>query len=133
MITNRHRIDYLLDALAEPFPEKAKKKSCACGDAQQAATDSFQTRRDLIEGALLEALQLSGADTRKPGDHLESILDEMSEAELGKLLTCVPLKIVDTHLSDLSLFLDPERPTTLEEVIEWDKKHLQDFEKINLC
>ena len=152
-ITNRHRLDYVLDLLAEPFPEKAKLVACACGAKGQggplgelkAQGDSMLSKRDLIEGALLEALgkgtSLGNPDPKpnefcagracelrtKPLGFLEAELDAMNNDQVGKLLKLTPIPTIDIHLRDMALFLDPERGTTFNEVKDWDLRHRNDF------
>lgn len=148
-ITNRHRINYILDVLAEPFPEKAKYKSCACGaasDEKNGATttltgsgakvegEKMPCKRDLIEQALLEALKMDYYDVRtsaafiqavRKENDFESFLDRLSDEEIGNLLSKVNIGLIDTHLRDLALFMDPNRPvkTTFSEIKRWDKRH----------
>lgn len=137
MITNRQRLDYILDWLAESFPEKAQMKSCACGakgektegkEKEKTVTksDRFPSKRELIEASLLLALKRQGS----AGDatvSLEAALDEMDETEIGQLLKKMPVDLIDRHLSDMALFKNQHRPTTLQEIIDWDTRHAKDF------
>ena len=136
-ITNRHRLDYLLDVLAESFPEKAKLVSCACGTKDKGelktATNSdgeamLLSKRDLVENALLEAFKLDFPDDKSTT--LDEALGKLSDKALGKLLRLVPVDTIDVHLRDLALFLDSNRQTTLGEVKSWDTRHASDL-KIN--
>lgn len=134
--TNRQRLSYLLDVLAEPFPDTAKKQACNCGAEEtnsvknetenetknetenKAPQVTFTTKRDLIEGALLDALGGSMSS-------FQSALDKMSDAQVGTaLLTHVDVDMVDRHLHDLDLFAT--RPTTLDELKAWDTAHKND-------
>jgi hypothetical protein len=123
MISNRQRLNYVLDTLAESFPDDMILKSCNCGadggKQPQVATGQM-TKRKLIEEALLEALGGASAAGAASGPRtLTAVLDGMSEAELAKLLSHLPVAAIDQQLNDLAVFLS--RPTTLDEIITWDK------------
>lgn len=141
VITNRQRLDYILDWLAEPFPEKAQLKSCACGASDQAGkkeekkestvpsdpSGRFPSKRELIEEALLTALKTQTSTAEIRAQTLEMALNDMDETEIGQLLKLMPVDLIDRHLSDMSLFRNPLRPTSLQEIEDWDTRHAKDF------
>lgn len=152
-ITNKQRLLYLLDILAEPFPESAKLESCSCGANEQKEVSTegvilskestfvpnmedakktlysiegpMLSKRDLIEVALLEAYS-----PKKKFKTFDEFLNSLADDQIGKLLLEVDVGKIDQHLIDLSLFMDTERPiqTTVEEIIKWDTNHKGDFE-----
>lgn len=131
--TNRQRLGYLIDTLAEPFPLENLKRAgkCACGDQSSArsgdALDQTTTKRDAIEQALLMALVKQRSVSAKADSQLTDALDSLSEAQLGQLLKHIPTATVDQHLYDLAVFLQPDRVTTVDEICAWDRKHQHDF------
>jgi hypothetical protein len=124
MISNRQRLNYVLDTLAESFPDDMVSKPCNCGadggGKKPQRAGGQMTKRKLIEEALLEALGgAAGAASGGGPKTLTVVLDGMSEAELAKLLSHLPVAAIDQQLNDLAVFLS--RPTTLDEIITWDK------------
>ena len=136
MINNRQRLNYILDWLAEPFPEEAQLKSCACGTDPSKADvnsvsrdDRFPSKRELLEESLLEALKTQSVENQTVirARTLKDALDALPDSAIGNLLISMPLELVDRHLNDLSLFADPTRPTDIEEIKQWDQRHAKDF------
>lgn len=127
-------MDYILDVLAETFPEKAKLVSCACGGKETAlavtgadGADSLLSKRDLIEKTLFDTYQSTIKETK--ASSFEALLDQLSDNEIRLLLVRMPLETIDLHLRDLALFLSPTRLTTLNEIKDWDSRHRNDFTK----
>ena len=141
MITNIQRLEYILDVIAEPFPQNSNGGECGCGDddaekknvaekKQEPPTSlrsqevplAKQTVRGLVESALTEALpsdwkqEVDGGDG---GGEKLGLLDIIAT----KLLKHFDLEAIDSQMRDLALFLDPNRPvnTTLVEIVAWDK------------
>ena len=102
-ITNRQRVEYILDVLAEQFPTKAKLLSCACGSkaGEKPTLDSsgqvlaavengvLPSKRDLIEGALLDALKREGKQLQATS--LQKALEGMNDEEIGNLIRFAPV------------------------------------------
>lgn len=134
-ISNKQRFLYILDILAEPFPESAKIEACGCGangneekvenaKAHLYAIDGpMLSKRDLIEMALLDAF---GAKNVK---NFEEFVDSLNDEQMGLILQHFDINMIDQHLRDLALFLDDHRAikTTFEEIKKWDKRHKNDF------
>ena len=122
MISNLQRFEYLLDTIAEPFPEKAKERNCGC-DENITETPPWKTKRDLVEEAVVEAMP----ESWKTQGSLKDILKNKSDAEIAPLLSHVNIDTIDSHLQDLARFSNtgtgPEGTTTFSDIVGWDTRH----------
>jgi hypothetical protein len=130
MITNRQRIEYILDTLAEPFSDESKEIKCDCagGDpgGNQTPTNAtpngitntgvpepiVKSKRELIEEAIIDALP----EAKQVSTSMDEVLDNMTEEEIGGLLTHLDVPTIDQELRDLAIFMTPGRLTTLREL-----------------
>jgi hypothetical protein len=137
-ITNRQRLDYLLDWLAESFPEQAQLKSCNCGSdgtrviaSSGVAAGRFPSKRELIEDSLLQGMQAQNPNwVESSSISFSEALDNLDDTQIGRFLKFVPVDLIDRHLNDLALFMNPQRHTSLQEIKEWDKRHANDFSQV---
>lgn len=145
MITNKQRLLYLLDILAEPFSESAKNYSCGCGgdnpdnptekklrsedigSALMAIEGPIVCKRDLIDAVLVDAYNMENKTKYKS---LSEVLEQLNDQQVKEMLPKnMDFSKVDRNLEDIALFIDVNRPkkTTFEEIKAWDARHRNDF------
>ena len=142
-ITNAQRLNYVLDLIAEPFPDKAKEYQCDCGDEKSketntrilpgtlAMTNEYEKpkkerekkcKRDLVEESILNSFKV----TPLP-QNLNDYLTSINDAEIEKLISKIDIAKIDAHLHTIASFMDPTQPTSIKEIVQWDKQHNKDF------
>lgn len=136
-ITNKQRLLYILDIIAEPFPESAKIEACGCGSNDNedkvenakahlyAIEGPMLSKRDLIERSLMDAFDAKNVKS------FDEFISKFNDDQIATILQSFDVNLIDRHLRDLALFLDKNRAvkTTFEEIKEWDRRHKNDFEQ----